>query len=179
MESLSVQATYGQALFEAAVDGGKVDLIAEEQKEISQIFKEYPELRKLFVIPTIPAEDKKAVARNIFEGKVAPELLNFLYILIDKRRLGAWDGAVRHYEELIDQRDGVTKGVLYSVVPVEDEKLKQFEADASAAVSKAVRLENRIDKSLIGGIVIYVDGKLIDVSIRNRLEGLKQIMLGS
>jgi ATP synthase F1 delta subunit len=178
MESLSVATTYGEALFEAALDGGKVDEVLEEQKELSKIFKEYPDLKKLFLIPTIPAENKKAVARGIFEGKISTELLNFLYILIDKRRIGAWDGVVRHYSELIDKRDGVTKGIIYSVVPIDAEKLAQFEKDASTAISKSVRLENRIDKTLVGGIVIYVDGKLIDISIKNRLENLRQVMLG-
>ncbi|MDR3305479.1 MAG: ATP synthase F1 subunit delta [Clostridiales Family XIII bacterium] len=176
MDTLTVANTYGRALFDAAADGGIVDATREELSGISGVFKENPDLRKLFLLPTIAGENKKAVAKRVFEGRISRELLNFICILIDKRRVGAWDGIVRCYEKLVDERDGFTKGVLYSVIPVEGETLGRFETESGKAIGKKVRLENRIDESLIGGVMIYVDGKLIDASIKGRLENLKQTL---
>jgi len=173
METLTVAHTYGQALFEAARDRGIVDEIGEEYKAVSLVFRDNPLLKKLFLVPTLSALEKKAAAKRIFEGRISQELLNFIFILVDKRRIGSWDSIGRQYEKLIWERDGLTKGILYTVLPVDAERLEAFERKAGAALGKNVRLENRIDKSLIGGAVIYVDGKLIDASVKSRLENMK------
>lgn len=176
MEKLTVSHTYGQALFDAAADRGKVDGIGEEYEAVTKVFADNPMLKKFLVIPNVPAPDKRLVAEKIFGGRISQELLNFMLILIDKRRIAAWDGIGRQYEKLVLERDGVTKGILYSAVPVDKERLASFERKAGAAMGKRVRLESRVDKSLIGGVRIYVDGKLIDASLRSRLENLKQIL---
>jgi ATP synthase F1 delta subunit len=174
METLTVETTYGQALFDAARDVGMIDGIGEEFKAISKHFEENPLLRRLFLVPTLSATDKRTAAKNIFEGRISREMLNFIYILIDKRRINSWDGIGKHYEKLVWDRDGVTKGILYTVLPVDTERRKTFEEKTGEALGKKIKLENRIDKSIIGGAVIYVDGKLIDASVKSRLESMKQ-----
>ena len=174
METLTVDLTYGQALFDAAKDRGRIDETGEEYKAVSKVLADNPSLKKLFIIPTVSAADKKAVARSIFSGRISQELLNFICILIDKRRISAWDGIGKQYEKLVWERAGLTKGILYSVVPVDKGRLKAFEDKTAAVLEKSVKLENRIDKSLIGGVKIYVDGRLIDASVKSRLENMKQ-----
>jgi ATP synthase F1 delta subunit len=178
MDSLTVDNAYGQALFDAARDVSDRGEVLAELKSVSVVFKENPKLRKLFLLPTVSATDKRSVCRGIFGGQVSQIVVNFLLVLIDKRRVGAWDGIVHHYEKLMDDRAGFTKGILYSVVPIEGDTLKQFEEKTGQALDKEVRLENRIDPTLIGGVRIYADGKLIDASVKTRLESMKQTMLG-
>ena len=174
MDSLTVDLTYGQALFEAAQDMGKIQETGEEYKTVSKIFDENPMLKKLFIVPTISAEEKKKVAESVFKEQVSREFFNFICILIDKHRVGAWDGIGRQYEKLVWERDGVTKGILYSTVPVDKKRVAEFEKKTGEMLAKEVRLENRIDKSFIGGVKIFVDGKLIDASVKTRLENMKQ-----
>ena len=174
METLTVELTYAQALFDAARDCGRVDETLEEYKGLTEVFSQHPELKKLFIIPTLSAMEKTAVAKKVFKEHVSRELMNFICILIDKRRIGAWDGIEKQYEKLVWERDGLTKGVLYTAVPVDKARLKALEEKAGAAIGKQVKLENHIDKSIIGGAKIYVDGKLIDASVKTRLENMKQ-----
>ena len=174
MEKLTVDLTYGHALFNAAKERGKIYEIKEEFDAVSEIFAENPLLKKLFGVPTVTVREKKAVAEKVFGGWISQELLNFIFILIDKRRIGAWEGIGKEYERLVWEKDKHARGVLYSVVPIEGEKLKAFEFKTDAMIGKRIQLENRIDKSLIGGVKIYVDGKLIDASVRTRLENMKQ-----
>ena len=176
MESLKVDHTYGQALFDAAQDLGRVDEICEEYKIVTRVFENEPLLKKLFLVPTLSAIEKKETAREIFEGRISQELLNFLYILISKRRISYWERIGRHYEKLIMDRDGLTKGILYTVLPLTADQLEGFESKASLTLGKMVKLENRIDKTLIGGAKIYIDGKLIDASVKTWLENMKQRM---
>jgi ATP synthase F1 delta subunit len=149
-----------------------------ELQSVSAVFKENPKLRKLFLLPTVAATNKRSVCRSVFGGEVSPIVQNFLLVLIDKRRIGAWNGIVHSYEKLMDEKAGFTKGILYSVVPVEGDTLQEFEEKTGEALGKEVRLENRIDPTLIGGVRVYADGKLIDASVKTRLENMKQAMLG-
>jgi len=174
MEKLTVDLTYGQALFDAAKDREKIYEVLAEYKAVSEIFKGYPGFKKLLSVPTITDHEKKAVAENVFGGRVSQALLNFIFILIDKRRMNAWEGIGAEYEKLVWKKEGHAKGIIYSAIPIEGEKLKAFEFKTDASLKKRVQLENRIDKSLIGGVRIYVDGKLIDASVKSRLESMKQ-----
>jgi len=174
METLTIELTYGQALFDAAKERNMTGVISEEYKAVGEVFSDHPSLKKLFIVPTLSAPVKKAVAKTVFEGRISHEMLNFICILIDKGRVGIWDRIEKQYEKLVLESEGVTKGILYTIVPVDPERLSALEEKAGAALGKNVRLENRIDKSIIGGTVIYVDGKLIDASVRMRLENMKQ-----
>jgi ATP synthase F1 delta subunit len=174
MDSLTVDNTYGRALYDAAKEREKVDEIGEEFRAVSKVFKDNPLLKKLFLIPTVSAPDKRDVAKKVFEDRISQELLNFIYILIDRRRVGAWKEIGLFYEHLVLENDGKTKGVVYSALPLDEKRKKALEVKTEAAIGKKVRLENRIDKSLIGGLRIYVDGKLIDASVKTRLENMKQ-----
>jgi len=174
MDSLTVDHTYGGALFDVAKERRKITVIGEEYKAVSLVFKENPMLKKLFIVPTLSALEKKRVAKKIFEGRISTELLNYIYILIDKRRIGAWEDIGRYYDKLVWESDGLTKGIMYSASPLDKDRIEAMEKKAGAAIGRKVKLENRIDKSLIGGVRIYVEGKLIDASVKTRLENMKK-----
>ena len=174
MEKLTVDLTYGQALFDAAKDRGKTEEIGEEYKAVSRVFADNPGLGQLLSLPTVSESDKKAIVAKVFGGRISEELLAFICILIDKRRIRSWEGIGREYEKLVRESEGFTEGVLYSVVPTGKERLKVFEERAAELTGKRVALENRIDPALVGGVRIYVDGKLIDASLKGRLETMKQ-----
>ena len=174
MDSLTVDHTYGQALYDAARDRGKIELIGEEYKAVSKVFADNPLLKKLFLVPTLSAPEKKSVAEKVFSGRISQELLNFICVLIDKRRIGAWENIGRHFEKLVWDAEGRARGILYSAVPLDEDRRKAIEGKTGAAIGKIVKLENRVDKSLIGGVKVYVDGRLIDASVKTRLEAMKQ-----
>ena len=174
MDSLTVDHTYGGALFEVAKERGKIVEIGDEIKEIRKIFKDNPLLKRLFMVPTVSALHKRDAAQKIFEGRISTELLNFIYILIDKNRIHSWDAICNYYDKLIWENDGLIKGVVYSAAQIDKDRLEALEEKTGEAIDKKVRLENRVDKSLIGGLRIYADGKLIDASVKTRLEKMKQ-----
>ena len=86
MAELTVDLTYGTALMEAARELGKEDQILDEAQAVAQLIEEEPDLHKFINYPGVSADEKKEVLKNIFEGRICEELLNFLYILVDKRR---------------------------------------------------------------------------------------------
>jgi len=100
MAELTVATTYGKALYEAAFDMNKTDIILEEAQELLEIFKENPEFIEFIKTPVISAAEKKETIGKIFSGKICNELLNLLYLLIDKRRGGEFGNIIRRFKHI-------------------------------------------------------------------------------
>lgn len=177
MESLSADITYGKALFEATQDLNNMDVVEKELKELIQIFKDNPDFYEMLKSPVFPNEEKKSVLNKVFEGKLSETILNFICVLIDKRRIGQFFGIIKAFEKCVDDENGVTSGTVLSAVEIPKTKITKLEKETGTLLKKKVELKNEIDPSLIGGVKIYIDGKLIDASIRRRLDDLKEYLL--
>lgn len=174
MAELTVEMTYGKALFQAAADVNKSEIILEETLEMLEIFQANPDLGEFIKTPVISAAEKKQVIETIFSGKISAELLNLMYILVDKRRAGAFESIVRQYKKLMDESHGFSIGTIYSVNPLSKEQLETFEEKTGKLIRKNVKLENKTSSSIIGGVRIFIEGKVIDATIRKRLNDLRE-----
>ena len=174
MAELTVERVYSEALFDAADELDKVDAFRGDLKELCGIFADNPEFFQLLCTPALSAEEKKSSALAVFEGRIPVPLLNFLCILVDKRRIGCFFGIVGSFERLADEKKGLSKGMAVSAVPLTEAQLQSLEAEAGKLFSRNVKLENQVDPSVLGGVQLYLDGKLIDASIRKKLDDLKE-----
>lgn len=172
MAELTVDKTYGTALYDAAKDLDRVDSIQEEAEAILEIFKREKTFYSYLKNPAVSAAEKKGALKNVFSGRISQEMLNFLYVLEDKGRFGHYERIVKAYIKLRDEEEGKATGVAYSVVPLKQEQLEKLQEQASKLLSTNVVLRNEIDKSLIGGVKVLVNGRLIDASLKKRLEDL-------
>ncbi|MDR3242840.1 MAG: ATP synthase F1 subunit delta, partial [Clostridiales Family XIII bacterium] len=145
MEALTVDAVYGSALFEAARDAGKTDSISEELRTVEKAFKEEPLFFELTATPNLTAAEKKESVRQVFEGRISAELMNFIFVMIDKRRMNRFFGAAKQYRLKIDENKGLSKGIIYSVNRLSDEQRARFETETGKLLGKRVELENKVD----------------------------------
>lgn len=172
MAELTVDITYGGALYSAAKEMGMVDQIEEEAFAVLDVLKENGDFFKLLNYPGLSGEEKKTVIKDVFDGRVSQELLNFLYILIDNHRMIRYEQIVREYRKIKNQEEGIAFGTVYSAQPLAQERMDKLQADVSKLLGETVRLENETDKKLIGGVKVFIDGKIIDASLRARLENM-------
>lgn len=172
MAELTVETTYGEALLEAARETGTTERILEEGDTLLQILEEEPELRSFMNYPAISADEKKEVLGKIFEGRICTQLLNFLYVLVDKRRTMCIGNILKIYRTLMEKEEGYTYGTIYSVIRLSEERLAELESQTSRLLRTNVRLENEIDPALIAGVKILIDGKIIDASYKRRFDEL-------
>ena len=166
MAELAVDLTYGEALREAAVDVGKQQEILEEGQQIVEILENEPDLKAFIDYPAISAEEKKKVLEEVFGGKICQEMMNFLFVLIDKRRAGRFERIIKVYRDLLEKEEGVSYGTVFSVEKLSEERIAQLEEQTSRLLRMKVKLENEIDPKLIAGVKILVEGKIIDASYR-------------
>ncbi|GAB1475894.1 F0F1 ATP synthase subunit delta [Bacillota bacterium] len=176
MAELTVDKTYAKGLFLAASDGSKADEIMEEAKELSGLFEREKDFFDILCSPAISGHGKKQIIQNVFTNRLSREMLNFLMVLVDKGRVAHLPRIVRQYEKLLLESHGLSRGLIYSAVQLSPEKLRSFEEKTGSLIGKKTSLENRIDKSLIGGVRIFVEGRLIDASVKKRLSDMKDTM---
>lgn len=173
MADVTVDMTYGKALFSAAADLGKTDTILEEAAALDELFEQEKEFFEFLCTPVISAAEKKKVIGTVLEDRISPELLHLLYILVDKGRAKHFPRIVRQYRLLINEARGFSMGTVFSVLPLSLEQLAALEEQTGKLLKKKVKLENRTDPHIIGGVRIFIEGKVIDATIKRRLLDLK------
>lgn len=176
MAELTVDLTYGEALMGAARDTGKEHTILEEAQQVLDLMKQEPDLYAFMNYPAISADEKKGVLQNIFEGRICDELLNFLYILVDKRRTMNFERIIKVYKSLVEKEEGFSYGIVYSVVELSEDRIQDLEEQTSKLLQMNVKLTNELDPKLLAGIKILVEGKIIDASYRKKFDEMASQM---
>jgi len=171
---LEVAMVYGNALYGAAKDTNQVDEIRDEIVQLDEIFGNETQFYELLTNPAVSNVTKKSMIDKVFKGKLSTEVLSFMYILVDKGRFFHFHKIVREYCKMLNDERSIGVGVVYSAVPLNKQQVDKFAVETGKLLKKTVNLKNEVDPSLIGGVKIFVEGKLIDASLKSRLEKLAE-----
>ncbi len=169
-----VALTYGKALFEVAQQSNSVDLFLEQINFIKSLFKNEPDFFELYDSPRINKQDKKKLLSEIFGEKISSEVINFLYILLDKKRTHCFFDISKEFTKLANKYNNIEEGTVYSAVELSAHQVKLLEKRLSEITGKVIKLDIIQDPSLIGGIKVKIGDKVIDASIQNQLKNLKE-----
>ena len=172
MAELTVDMTYASALYQAAKDKELTEQVMDDCRGFLDVLKENDEFNRFLLSPAVSQAEKKQVLTKLLTGKSTDIFRNFICVLIDKHRVNEYARIVRSYQKLFEEKEGVIDGVIYSVEPLAKEKLAAFEEEVSKLLGNNIELENLTDPSLIGGVRIMVDGRIIDASIQSRINRL-------
>ena len=115
------------------------------------------------------------LAQGLLEsGAGQRELLNFMYVLVDKGRFYGLHKMIKFYYDLDDEARGEGYGIVYSVCPLDEKQIGRFEDEVSKLFRKKIHLNNKIEKKLIGGVRLLVEGKILDASMAGRLDQIAE-----
>ncbi len=170
--------TYGEALFETALETEKVEELYEEVLAVGRVLSENPELVKLFNHPNIVKEEKLQVVDAVFAERLSPEMMGFLRIVIEKGRQGELEAIFSYFISQVKEYKKI--GIVYvtSAAVLSDGQKKQIEERLLATTGyKAVEIHFSVDESLIGGLVIRIGDRVVDSSIRSRLYEMKKELM--
>jgi len=168
-----VDRVYANALFEAAQEQGKLEVIREQLREVVDAEAQVPELRELLRNPQVDPRARAAALEDVLEG--AEQLLrNFLLLLADKGRTGQLEEIAREFERLVAEHEGVVHAELTTAVELSDEEAQELLGQIEQASGRKVDATRRVDPELIGGIVLQVGSHRLDASVRGRLERLRR-----
>ena len=173
-----ISKTYGDALFELAVEKNKVDVLLEEVEQLKQVLSENEEFGRLMNHPKIIKEEKIKVARNVFEGRVSEELMGFLTVVITKDRYRDIDAIIDYFIAEVKRYQGIGIATVTTAVPLREEQRARIERRL-LDTTKYTKMEMHysVDESLIGGMVVRIGDRVVDSSIRTKLNELQKELL--
>src|SRR5947208_8629976 len=161
---------YARALLDVLYPA-KADTGYEELSRLKVLFSEEPAARQFLENPTVPAERRKALVKEIVDALgCMPEIRNFVDILIDRSRLNLIDEIITRYQKFLDQKLGIVRATVTSAVPLDEAQRGNLVSKLQKATGKEVRMEVSVDPALLGGVVARVDSTIYDGSLRRQLE---------
>ena len=167
---------YAEALFELAVQGGVTKETSEGLETVVSALLQQPDYRALLASPAIGKEERLTALDTAFRGKIPEILLAILRMMVSRGHVSALTGMARDYEELARGYRGESVAVVTSAVPLKEAETVALRAKLEKKLGRQVILQCRVDPALIGGVRVDVDGRVIDGSIRNKLEEIKEVM---
>ncbi len=168
---------YANALFSLSKDENKVETYLVETKEVEEIFSKNPEFLEYFSSYKVSHEEIYKILDKAFGKLESPSLLPFMKLLVSKHLISSIHQIFREYRTLANEYLGIKEGLLYSTTPLNAEEIGKVEESLETKLNSKVHLINKIDKKLIGGIKIVLDGKIYDGSIQNKVDALRHKLL--
>ena len=167
---------YAEALFELAAQAGVTKETSEGLETVVSALLQTPEYRALLASPAIGKAQRIAALDEAFRGKIPEVLLAVLRMMISRGHISAINGLARDYEEMARGYRGESVAVVTSAVPLREAEAVTLRSKLEKKLGKTIILQLREDPALIGGIRVEVDGRVIDGSIRNKLDEIKEVM---
>lgn len=173
-----ISKTYGDALFELAVEKNKVDVLFGEIGQLKEVLSENDEFGRLMNHPKIIKEEKIQVAKNVFEGRISDELLGFITIIISKDRYKDIDAILDYFIAEVKRYKGIGVATVTTAVPLKEEQCKKIEQKLLDTTQyTTMEMHYDLDKSLIGGMVVRIGDRVVDSSIKTKLNELQKELL--
>ena len=164
---------YAEALFDVAKDKGKLDAVRDELAQFVDAVDGNRELQVFFFSPYFSSAEKVAGLKRAVSDADA-ELLNFLELLIEKQRMPEIFRIRRQLDELWKHENRRIDVTVTSAVTLEPAVVEKVGEEIERQTGQKVDLSSRVDAEILGGIVLQVGNKVLDASIRSRLEKLKK-----
>jgi F-type H+-transporting ATPase subunit delta len=173
VETAEIAQPYAQALMSIAQSQNLTEEFGEDARTLLNLLQNSAPLQNLIDNPFIQPERKKAAIAQILGDGANPYLRKFLQLLVDKRRIFFLAGILDQYLVLLRQLNQTVLAEVTSAVPL-TEAQQQAVIDKVLAITNArqVELETKIDRDLIGGLIIKVGSQVIDASLRGQLRRL-------
>jgi F-type H+-transporting ATPase subunit delta len=175
--SAGVAGRYATALFQLAEEAKALDEVEHDLNRFQQAVEAVDELRQIVRSPVFTADEQlTAISAVLDEIEISGLTANFLKLVAKNRRLFSAPEMIRAYRGLLARHRGLTFAAVISATKLEEGQIRALKQALAAALGRDVDLEQQVDPSLLGGLVIRVGSRMIDNSLRTKLNSLKVAM---
>ncbi len=166
---------YADSLIKVGQDGVMTyDTILADLNTIREITSSSQELVGVMENPAISVNTKDEIINNVFSNQINEKLINFLKVLIDKKRFYELNEIIEAYSNKVDEINNIKRVEVVSAVEVSDDRKQRLIEKLQNKLQKTVIANWEIDQNIIGGLVIKIDDDIIDNSLKNKLENLSK-----
>lgn len=170
--------TYGQALYELALESDKTDAFLEEAVLLKEVFSSDDDLMLFMKHPQVTVEEKKKVIEDALKGRLSDDMTGFVLIIIDKDRFSEIIEILDYFITSVKALKGIGGAKVATPLALSDDQKIQVKNKLLTTTGfKEMEIEYEVDSSLIGGMVIRIGDRVVDSSVKTRLYELKKDLL--
>lgn len=164
---------YADALFEVATERGKLDQVRDQLGQLTDAVADTHDMQVFLFSPYFSSAEKIEGVKRAVVG-AEPELLNFIELLIEKQRMPEIFNIRRRLEELWKRENRRIEVTVTSAIDLDPAVVGKIGSEIEQQTGQEVDLASRVDPEILGGVVLQVGNKVLDASIRSRLEKLRK-----
>ena len=173
-----ISKTYAQAMFELAVEENKTSQFLDEVTQLLEILRQNKEFGAFMNHPKIPKDEKLEVVEKVFGDKLSRELTGFLVTIIEKDRYSDIESILLEVIASIKEYNNIGTAYVTTAIALEEKEKNNIEKRLLATTKyETMECNYNVDASLIGGMIIRIGDRVVDSSIRTKLEKLERELL--
>ncbi len=177
VKNIKIAKKYSNAYYEMAKSNNKQEQIYNDLLFINETISANQQLNDFLTSPLIKNEDKKEVITKLFSIHTDKLTLEFLYLLTDNNRLNILKEILNQYAKIYNTENNIIKPIIISAVELNEIQKNKLNEKLEDKLSKKVIPAYQIDKEIIGGIIIEIEDKTIDCSIKTKFENMKKQLI--
>jgi F-type H+-transporting ATPase subunit delta len=180
VRSTIVARRYAKALFAVGKEDNALDAFGETLAILSELFVKQPDILDAMTNPQYPLDVREKVAGELGRAiNGSPVMINFLRLVVQKRRAAELPGIAEVFQGMIDADRNTSRGTVITAVTLNDALKGKVQASLEKLTGKKVILTTRVEPSIIGGLIAKVGDLVLDGSIKSQIAGLKESIKGS
>lgn len=170
---------WSNGLFQLAREIKKITQFAEESNKLIDVFTACPEFINIVSSSSsnLTIEVRKQIVNETFKNHIEPYILNFFLLLIDEHHFQSVRFILKEFRKLCNEYHDINYGIIYSVIELSNHQINQIKLKIEKVIKHKIKVINKIDKSLIGGIKVKVRNQVFDGSVKGQIDQLKQKLL--
>jgi F-type H+-transporting ATPase subunit delta len=177
MSERSVARKYASALFQLAVERGLTARVRKDLEGLVALMRESPDFVSFVESPNIPNKEKSEILERTLRGRLDDAMFPFLFLLLKRGRVGLLPKILAEFEKRDEEKSGIMRAEVVTVVPLGPREKELIVSGLKRITGKEILLRDRVDPGIIGGAIVYVDGDVIDGSVRAQLAELRATLL--
>jgi F-type H+-transporting ATPase subunit delta len=166
---------HAQAVFRIALESDQLDRWQTDLATMATVLQD-AEIVSFLENPKVSLERKRDMLRRALGG-IKPEAMNLAYLLVAKKRLRMVPSLVAEYRRLVYAHKGIVEADVVTAIPITYQEEERIGRDLAAITGKTVMLAATVDAEIMGGLVVKVGDKLMDGSVRTRLQELRRSLV--
>ena len=176
MLNIQLASKYATAIFEIAKDEKNLDGYDKDLGRVRADVFSIPEAVKFFQNPLVPQQAKKDLLKRAFDKEISETVMNFLMLLVDKKRIGVFNEIYDIFTSLKNKEQGILIADVTTAFPLTKKQQDALIKKLTTLTGRKIKVRPHKDESILGGLVLKIGDKLIDGSAAGRLRALQTAM---
>ena len=174
-----VAARYASALYDLADEKGVIDAVAGDLSALQKMIDDSDDFRRFIKSPVISRGDQsKGIAAIADKAQLSPITVKFLGLVASNRRLFALPGMIAGFRGILAERRGQATAQVTSAAPLNDGQNASLVDALKKSIGRNVDIVTKVDPSILGGLIVKVGSRMVDSSLKSKLQRLKLVMKG-